>query len=335
MLEALILHPVLDNSWINFDVTALIQNFWSATFDGLTFGAIYGLIAVGYTLVYGVLNLINFAHSEVFIIGAYGVVITLTTLGFGPSAPNLSVPAIIGDLLLALIVGMLASAVAAFLLERVAYRPLRKRNAPRLAFLITAIGASFAIQYTIFLVRGANAEPAVTMFRAIPVFNVFNTTIYIQSLIIVIASVLLMVLTDMFIRRTRTGRGIRAVAQDPDTATLMGVNKERIIVITFVVGGLLAGAAALFYVMLVPSGVIYNGGFILGVKAFAAAVLGGIGNVRGALLGGLLLGVIGNYGQILLGDSQWTDVVAFVVLVLVLLIKPTGILGTSLGRSRA
>ena len=335
MLEALILHPVLDNSWINFDVTALIQNFWSATFDGLTFGAIYGLIAVGYTLVYGVLNLINFAHSEVFIIGAYGVVITLTTLGFGPSAPTLSIPAIVGDLLLALIVGMLASAAAAFLLERVAYRPLRRRNAPRLAFLITAIGASFAIQYTIFLVRGANAEPAVTMFKAIPVFDVFNTTIYIQSLIIVIAAVLLMVLTDMFIRRTRTGRGIRAVAQDPDTATLMGVNKERIIVITFVVGGLLAGAAALFYVMLVPSGVIYNGGFILGVKAFAAAVLGGIGNVRGALLGGLLLGVIGNYGQILLGDSQWTDVVAFVVLVLVLLIKPTGILGTSLGRSRA
>ncbi len=281
MLEALILHPVLDSSWINFDVTSLIQNFWSATFDGLTFGAIYGLIAVGYTLVYGVLNLINFAHSEVFIIGAYGVVITLTTLGFGPSAPNLSVPAIIGDLLLALIVGMAASALAAFLLERVAYRPLRKRNAPRLAFLITAIGASFAIQYTIFLVRGANAEPAVTMFRAIPVFDVFNTTIYLQSLIIVIAAVVLMVLTDMFIRRTRTGRGIRAVAQDPDTATLMGVNKERIIVITFVVGGLLAGAAALFYVMLVPSGVIYNGGFILGVKAFAAAVLGGIGNVRG------------------------------------------------------
>ena len=335
MLEALILHPVLDNSWINFDVNALVQNFWSATFDGLTFGAIYGLIAVGYTLVYGVLNLINFAHSEVFIIGAYGVVITLTTLGFGPSAPNLSVPAIVGDLLLALIVGMLASAAAAFLLERVAYRPLRKRNAPRLAFLITAIGASFAIQYTIFLVRGANAEPAVTMFRAIPVFDVFNTTIYIQSLIILIAAVVLMVLTDMFIRLTRTGRGIRAVAQDPDTATLMGVNKERIIVITFVVGGLLAGAAALFYVMLVPSGVIYNGGFILGVKAFAAAVLGGIGNVRGALLGGLLLGVIGNYGQILLGDSQSTDVVAFVVLVLVLLVKPTGILGTSLGRTRA
>ncbi|MGN6762943.1 MAG: branched-chain amino acid ABC transporter permease [Leifsonia sp.] len=335
MLETLVLHPALDSSWINFDVNALAQNFWSATFDGLTFGAVYGLIAVGYTLVYGVLNLINFAHSEVFIMGAYGVVVTLTTLGFGPSAPTLGPVALIGDLILALLVGVLASAVTAWILERVAYRPLRKRNAPRLVFLITAIGASFTIQYLIFLIRGANAEPAVTMFIPKPIFDVFGTIVNSQQLIIVIAAVILMIATDWFIRRTRTGRGIRAVAQDADTATLMGVNKERIIQITFITGGILAGAAALFYVMLVPSGVIYNGGFILGVKAFAAAVLGGIGNVRGALLGGLLLGVIGNYGQILLGDSQWTDVVAFVVLVLVLLVKPSGILGTSLGRSRA
>jgi branched-chain amino acid transport system permease protein len=335
MLETLVLHPALDSSWINFDVNALAQNFWSATFDGLTFGAVYGLIAVGYTLVYGVLHLINYAPSEVVIMGAYGVVVTLTTLGFGPSAPTLGPVALIGDLILALLVGVLASAVTAWILERVAYRPLRKRNAPRLVFLITAIGASFTIQYLIFLIRGANAEPAVTMFIPKPIFDVFGTIVNSQQLIIVIAAVILMIATDWFIRRTRTGRGIRAVAQDADTATLMGVNKERIIQITFITGGILAGAAALFYVMLVPSGVIYNGGFILGVKAFAAAVLGGIGNVRGALLGGLLLGVIGNYGQILLGDSQWTDVVAFVVLVLVLLVKPSGILGTSLGRSRA
>jgi branched-chain amino acid transport system permease protein len=335
MLDLLLVHPTSANDWISFDIPSLIQNFWSATFDGLTFGAIYGLIAVGYTLVYGVLNLINFAHSEVFIVGAYAVVLVLSALGFGPSVPTLPLSSIILDLVLALIIAMLASAATAFVLERVAYRPLRKRNAPRLVFLITAIGASFAIQYTIFLVRGANAEPAVTMFQAQPVFDVFGTIINSQQIIIVIAAVILMILTDQFIRRTRVGRGIRAVAQDPDTATLMGVNKERIIIITFIVGGILAGAAALFYVMLVPSGVQYNGGFVLGVKAFAAAVLGGIGNVRGALLGGLLLGIIGNYGQILLGDSQWTDVVAFVILVLVLLVKPTGILGTSLGRSRA
>ena len=330
-----VVHPHLDSNWINFDVPSLVQNFWPATFDGLTFGAIYGLIALGYTLVYGVLNLINFAHSEVFIVGAYGVVFVLASLGFGPNAPTISIWAVIGDLLLAILVGMLASAATAFLLERLAYRPLRKRNPPRLVYLIVAIGASFTIQYTIFLIRGPNPEPSVTMFIPTPVFDVFGTIVDSQQLTIVIAAVILMVATDLFIRKSRTGRGIRAVAQDPDTATLMGVNRERIIVTTFVLGGLLAGAAALFYVMKIPSGVQYNGGFVLGIKAFAAAVLGGIGNVRGALLGGLLLGLIGNYGQLLLGDSQWTDVIAFIVLVLVLLVKPTGILGTSIARSRA
>ncbi|WP_125611294.1 branched-chain amino acid ABC transporter permease [Specibacter cremeus] len=331
----LTLLPADDSSWITFDVPSLMQNFWSATFDGLTFGSIYALVALGYTLVYGVLNLINFAHSEVFIMGCYGVFFTLNFLGFGPSAPNLSLGSIIVNLLLALIVAMVASALTAFLLERLAYRPLRRRNAPRLVFLITAIGASFTIQYTIFLVRGPNPEAALTMFRPRPIFDVFGTIVDSQQLLIVIAAVIMMIFVDRFISTSRTGRGIRAVAQDPDTATLMGVNKERIIVTTFVIGGILAGAAALFYVMKIPSGVQYNGGFILGIKAFAAAVLGGIGNVRGALVGGLLLGLIGNYGQILLGNSQWTDVVAFVVLVLVLLLRPEGILGTSLGRSRA
>jgi len=325
----------MDSDWINFDVPSLIQNFWSATFDGLTFGSIYALVALGYTLVYGVLNLINFAHSEVFITGCYAVFFTLSFLNFGPSAPTLGFGAIVVNLLLALVAGMVASAVVAFLLERLAYRPLRKRNAPRLVYLITAIGASLTIQYLIFLWRGPNPEAALTMFTPTPIFDVFGTIVDSQQITIVVAAVIMMVLVDQFIRRSRTGRGIRAVAQDPDTATLMGVNKEKIIITTFVIGGILAGAAALFYVMKIPAGVQYNGGFILGIKAFAAAVLGGIGNVRGALVGGLLLGLIGNYGQILLGNSQWTDVVAFVVLVLVLLVRPEGILGTSLGRSKA
>lgn len=335
MLSTVLTAVPAASDWINFDVQSLIQNFWSATFDGLTFGAIYALVALGYTLVYGVLNLINFAHSEVFIMGCYAVFFTLSSLGFGPSAPNLRVGAIILNLLLALIAAMVVSALTALIVERLAYRPLRKRNAPRLVYLITAIGASFVIQYTIFRVRGPNPEPAVTMFTPKPIFEVFGTIIDSQQIIIVVAAVIMMVLVDQFISRSRTGRGIRAVAQDPDTATLMGVNKEKIIVTTFIIGGILAGAAALFYVMKIPSGVQYNGGFILGIKAFAAAVLGGIGNVRGALLGGLLLGLIGNYGQILLGSSQWTDVVAFVVLVLVLLVRPEGILGSSLGRSKA
>lgn len=335
LIHAVPLAVPTDDTWITFDVDSLAQNFWSSTFDGLTFGAIYALVALGYTLVYGVLNLINFAHSEVFIVGCYGVFFTLSALNFGPSAPHLPFWAIVGNLLLALVVAIIASALTAVVVERVAYKPLRKRKAPRLAFLITAIGVSFAIQYLIYWWRGPSPEAALTMFRPTPIFEVFGTIIDSQQLVIIIAAVILMVATDQFIRKSKTGRGIRAVAQDPDTATLMGVNKEKIILTTFAIGGVLAGAAALFYVMKIPSGVQYNGGFILGVKAFAAAVLGGIGNVRGALLGGLLIGLIGNYGQVLLGSSQWTDVVAFVVLVLVLVVRPEGILGSSLGKSKA
>ncbi|NKQ52654.1 branched-chain amino acid ABC transporter permease [Amycolatopsis sp. K13G38] len=324
-----------DSSWITFDVDSFRQQFWDNTFNGLTFGAIYALIAIGYTLVYGVLQLINFAHSEVFITGAYALVFTLTGLGFSGSPPGLGAGALVADLVVAMIAAMAASGVVAVVLERVAYRPLRRRGAPRLAFLITAIGMSFTIQYLFFIWRGASAEPAVIMFVPSPVFEIFGATISDQQLVIFIAAIVLMVLTDMFVNRTRFGRGMRAVAQDPDTATLMGVNKERVIMLTFLVGGLLAGAAALFYVMRVPSGVVFNGGFVLGIKAFAAAVLGGIGNIRGAVLGGLIIGLVGNYGQTLLGNAQWSDVIAFVVLVVVLMFRPTGILGESLGKARA
>lgn len=335
------MHPLIayladasSSNWITFNVSAFKAEFWGLTFDGLAYGAIYALIAMGYTLVYGVLRLINFAHSEVFISGAYALVFTLSFLGFGGSPPGLGIVPLIGDLILACVVAMLASGVVAIILERVAYRPLRRKGAPPLAFLITAIGASFTIQYLIEWWRGPNAESSVIMFTPQPLFSVFGTDVDSQQLTIVVAALALAVGIDQFIRRTRFGRGIRAVAQDPDTATLMGVNKERVIMLTFLLGGILAGAAALFYVMKVPSGVIYNGGFILGIKAFAAAVLGGIGNVRGALVGGLLIGLIGEYGATLLGNAQWTDVIAFVVLVLILMIRPTGLLGESLGKAR-
>ncbi|GMA23905.1 hypothetical protein GCM10025864_16640 [Luteimicrobium album] len=154
------------------------------------------------------------------------------------------------------------------------------------------------------------------------------------DIVIVVAALVLAFLVDRFVNATKFGRGIRAVAQDPVTATLMGVSRERVIMLTFLLGGVLAGAAAMLYSLKIPNGIIYSGGFILGIKAFAAAVLGGIGNLRGALLGGLLLGVMELYGQALFG-TEWRDVVAFVVLVLVLLFRPTGILGESLGRARA
>ena len=241
------IHLLIDsNQWITLDWTSLRQNFWSVTFDGLTFGAIYALVALGYTLVYGVLNLINFAHSEVFIAGAYACVFTLSALGFGPSPLQMSAVELIGCLLVACVAAMAASAAVAFLLERLAYKPLRSRNASRLSFLITAIGASFTIQYLIYLWRGANPEPAITMFVPTQLFTVGGAAVDNQQVIIVVAALIMMVGTDQFVRRTRLGRGIRAVAQDPDTATLMGVDRERIIMTTFVIGGLLAGAASLF-----------------------------------------------------------------------------------------
>ena len=292
-------------------------------------------MALGYTLVYGVLQLINFAHSEIFVIGVFGVYLTFLALGFEPGAlPNLPMAAIILDLVLAGLVAMAVAGLAAIALERVAYRPLRRRNAPRLAFLITAIGASFAMQQIIRIWRGSNPEGTIRLLPPSPVFEIFGAPITNLQIVIILASLAMFVVADQFVNRSRLGRGIRAVAQDPATATLMGVNRERVITITFLVGGLLAGVAGLFYLMTIPQGAVYNGGFLLGIKAFTAAVLGGIGNLRGALLGGLILGIAENYGQSLFG-GDWRDVVAFVLLVLVLMFRPTGILGESLARSRA
>ncbi|WP_372440515.1 branched-chain amino acid ABC transporter permease [Prauserella cavernicola] len=328
------LYLAQDDSVINFDVAGLVDQFWANTVDGLSQGSIYALVALGYTLVYGVLKLINFAHSEVFIYGAYATWFTFYGLGFRPGpTPELAVFELIGFLLLALLAAVLVSGATAVVLERVAYRPLRNRGAPRLVFLITAIGASFVLQQLIFIWRGGNPEQAIRLLRPEPVFEVFGVAITNITIIIVLASILLFFIADTFVNRTRFGRGIRAVAQDPDTATLMGVNKERVIMLTFLIGGLLAGAAALFYMMKIPQGASYQGGFLLGLKAFTAAVLGGIGNLRGALLGGLLLGLMENYGQSLFG-GEWRDVVAFVLLIVILMFRPTGILGESLGKAR-
>lgn len=321
--------------WINFDVGLLIDRFWANTINGLSYGAIYALVALGYTLVYGVLQLINFAHSEIFVLGVFGVYLTFVALGFEPGAiPDLPLGFIIVDLVVAGLVAMAVSGLAAIALERTAYRPLRRRNAPRLAFLITAIGASFVIQQLIRVWRGSNPEGTIRLLPPQPAFTVFGAPVTNLQIIIIVASLAMFVIADTFVNRTRLGRGIRAVAQDPNTATLMGVNRERVITITFAVGGVLAGAAALFYLMTIPQGAVYNGGFLLGIKAFTAAVLGGIGNLRGALLGGLILGVAENYGQSLFG-GDWRDIVAFVLLVVVLMFRPTGILGESLARSRA
>ncbi|MFF0544811.1 branched-chain amino acid ABC transporter permease [Nocardia thailandica] len=334
----------LADSTIEFDVSAVVDGFWRLTVDGLTYGSVYALVAVGYTLVFGVLRLINFAHSEIFMLGLFGQYAGLMLLGFSPNANVYQQGVVLTVVYLgvAMAIGMAVAGGAAVGLERVAYRPLRKRGAKPLSFLITAIGMSFVLQQFVAFVLpklwpgmgGPSAQDPIKLVAPTVQFSFFGADVTNVAIIIVVSAVTLAAATDLLINRTKLGRGIRAVAQDPDTATLMGVSRERVIMVTFLIGGLLAGAAATLYALKIPSGIIFNGGFILGVKAFSAAVLGGIGNLRGALLGGLLLGLAENYGQALLGE-QWRDVVAFVVLVLVLMVRPTGILGESLGRARA
>ncbi|WP_405497782.1 branched-chain amino acid ABC transporter permease [Nocardia sp. NBC_00511] len=335
---------VLANSSISFDVSDVIHQFWRLTVDGLAYGSIYALVAVGYTLVYGVLRLINFAHSEIFMVGMFGQYVGLMALGFSPSGNVYSEGVVLTVIYLfvAMVIGMLVSGGAAVGLERIAYRPLRKRGAKPLIFLITAIGMSFVLQEFVHYVLpklsgsklgGTNAQQPIRLVQPTEQFSIFGAPVTNVTIVIIVAAIVLAAITEILINRTKFGRGIRAVAQDPDTATLMGVSRERIIMTTFLLGGLLAGAASMLYTLQIPNGIIYSGGFILGIKAFSAAVLGGIGNLRGALLGGLLLGLAENYGQILFG-TQWRDVVAFVVLVAVLMIRPTGILGESLGRAR-
>ncbi|MGZ8180133.1 branched-chain amino acid ABC transporter permease [Williamsia sp. SKLECPSW1] len=332
-------------STVDFDLTSLYNSFWTLTVEGLTYGAIYALVAVGYTLVYGVLKLINFAHSEVFMVGMFGQYVALLLLGFTPSgnayAEGTAMTLIY--LLIACLFGMAVSGVTAVGLERVAYRPLRQRGAKPLTFLITAIGMSFVLQEFVHYVLpkfggdpplgGSTAQPGIRLVEQKKLFEIFDASVFNVTLIIIGSALLLTFLADVLINRTKLGRGIRSVAQDPEAATLMGVSRERVIMLTFLIGGLLAGAAALLYTLRVPTGIVYNGGFILGIKAFSAAVLGGIGNIRGALLGGLLLGVMENYGSVVFGN-QWKDVVAFVLLILVLMIRPTGILGEKLTRAR-
>ena len=301
--------------------------------DGLTLGAVYALIALGYTLVYGVLRLINFAHSEIFMLGVFASLFTMHAMGIEPGDPAKTGIALVVVLAVSIGASMLASGTAAVVMERVAYRPLRRRNAPRLSALITAIGISLFLQ-ELFAVRyGRNQLGFPRVMGKHQIAEVAGANVRNDKLLVFVASIVLMVALERFVAQSRLGRGIRATAQDPETAALMGVNIDKVVVLTFLLGGLLAGAAGALYGIFFEYAK-YNIGFVPGIKAFTAAVLGGIGNIRGALLGGLLLGLLENWGSAVLG-GEWKDVFAFSVLVLVLMFRPTGLLGESLGRARA
>ncbi len=304
---------------------------------GLTRGSMYALIALGYTLVYGVLQLINFAHSEVFMSGAFGSYLVIhAVVGDGKGTAGWAVPFV---MVLGVLSGGLTAAIVAWCLERVAYRPLRKRGAPKLAFLISAIGASFFLSQfagKLFNRLTSNAFPSFFDVNRV-LFHVFGAQVKVLQVVIIGSALVLMFFLDRLVTVTKLGRSIRAVSEDAPTAALMGIDIDKTISRTFVIGGLLGGAAGFLFGLNFSFGPTM--GFLPGVKAFAAAVLGGIGNIRGAMIGGLLLGVIENLvptapwtGTPWIG-VQWTDVVAFVVLVLVLVLRPTGILGERLGRA--
>ena len=299
--------------------------------NGLEQGSVYALVALGYTLVYGVLQLINFAHSEVFMFGGFGGWLAVNGLIGTRHISGAMVPITI---VVGALVGALAGAVIAWTLEKVAYKTLRKRGAPKLAFLISAIGASLFLSNLagkLFNHVSANASPLYFYVNK-TFFTIGNAHITMLTFLIIIVALAMMVFLDRLVNHTKLGRSIRAVSEDAPTAALMGIDIDKTISRTFIIGGALAGIAGFMYGT--AFGVGYLMGFQPGVKAFAAAVLGGIGNIRGAMLGGLLLGLAETIIPALpFIGAQWTDVVSFVVLVLVLMFRPTGILGERLGRA--
>ncbi len=302
-------------------------------FDGFILGFIYAMIALGYTMVYGVLELINFAHSEIFMIGAVAGVEVFRYLA--PLIPN-------GYLLLlvAVVVGAAVAGLTAILVERMAYRPLRRRGTTnRLVPLVTAIGVSFFLQDLVRLIEGLWHNEFFLRMRTIPdlegSFTLFGGAIFIQtqSVIVIVVSVLMLWGLTYLVNRTKLGMAIRAVAQDLSTASLMGINPDQIISRTFLIGGALGGVAGVLFALIYTTINPYVG-FLPGIKAFTAAVLGGIGNIPGAMLGGLVLGQLenffGTYLPILTAGNfgtEYKDVVAFLILIFILLFRPQGLLG--------
>jgi branched-chain amino acid transport system permease protein len=295
--------------------------------NGLVLGSIYALIALGYTMVYGILGIINFAHGEVLMVGAM-VSLTLITL---LTQLSLGLPPWV-TLTIVLLVAMAICACLSYLIERFAYRPLR--NAPRLAPLISAIGVSVLLQTLAMTIWSRNPLTFPQLLPSSPI-QVFGTgaTITGKEIVIIFTSLLVMALLLIIVQKTRLGRAMRATAEQPNIAALMGVNPNRVISVTFMLGGALAALAG---VMMATNygNVHFSMGFIPGLKAFTAAVLGGIGNIQGAMLGGLLLGLIEAIGAGYISDwtggvlgSNYQDIFAFMVLILVLVFRPRGLLG--------
>ncbi len=286
------------------------MEFISYLVSGISLGSIYALIALGYTMVYGIAKMLNFAHGDVIMVGAYIIFICSTTLG---------VPAVVSVL-----AAILVCTVAGVVIERVAYKPLR--NASSLAVLITAIGVSYLLQNAALLIFGSDTKSFSSVI-SIPPLSLFDGQLHIsgETIATIVVSVVLMIALTLFINKTKPGRAMRAVSEDRGAAQLMGINVNATITLTFAIGSALAAVAGALLCSAYPS-LSPTTGAMPGIKAFTAAVFGGIGSIPGAMLGGVLLGVIENLSKGYI-STQLSDAIVFAVLILVLLIKPTGLLG--------
>ncbi len=326
-----------------------LANLPQVLIDGVTLGFVYAAIALGYTMVYGVLEFINFAHSEIFAIGAFAGVEFLIFMDKLGALTNIGSYGPYVFLSLALAVSMVAAGGAAMLIERLAYRPLR--GAPRLVPLISAIGVSFALQDIIRLVESLTTGQ---FYRVIPTFGQFDdriplftlgtaaapikVDIQVKSVVVIVAAMMMLVGLNYIVNATRVGKAIRSVAQDRNTAAILGISVNGIIAFTFLIGGALGGAAGVLYALKFTR-IDPFVGFMPGMKAFTAAVLGGIGNLTGALLGGIILGMLESFAGAYLGTftmgnfgSEYKDIVAFLILIIVIVFRPSGLLGEQISQ---
>jgi branched-chain amino acid transport system permease protein len=309
---------------------------WGGAFEllrnGIVLGSVYALIALGYTMVYGILKLLNFAHGDIYMVGAFLGFGVLTSLG-GPLAPAI---AIVPLILLMFAAGMLGSGLLGVAVERFAYRPLR--NAPRIAPLISALGVSFFLANSALLLThgvrynyaayelGGNPNTGAPGPLFQPVFTVAGRPVTVVQILVVSTSLALMLALTLLVSRTRLGKAMRATSYDIEAASMMGIDTDRVIASTFFIGSLLAGAAGVMYGLYIGE-TYYLMGFLAGLKAFTAAVVGGIGSIPGAMVGGVLIGVVESYAAGYVG-GQWSDIVVFGILILFMLLRPSGLFGT-------
>ena len=292
--------------------------FLQQLINGLTLGSVYALIALGYTMVYGILELINFAHGEIYMLGAYlGIIFLGFFTAIGLTAYNLPLA-----LILTFLLSIIFCSSYGFTIEKIAYKPLR--NAPRLSPLISAIGVSIFLQNYVMLTQGATDKVFPNLF-GIAGFQFLSVRMTYLQLFIILTSIVLMISLRLFVRKTRMGKAMRAVAQDKVMASLMGINIDTVISTTFIIGSGLAAIAGLMVAMYYGL-VNYSIGYVAGIKAFTAAVLGGIGSIRGAMFGGILLGLVESLGASYI-SSEYKDAYAFILLIIILLVKPGGLFG--------